>query len=218
MRKKLALLPIFLLLLNLAACAGGPVETTAPQTTTGAPAEPNDMTNGCTPSYRIDSYEEYVKFVGVADLPEKFVEYKAISQFGKFVSFVRLSNEYEGDYSHYMYELVDESGIEVVLYVECGRNGPDTEELPLIDAVNINNMRRLTAGEKGRYVHKGVEYTYIEGRLHTISWEGNGRVFVLTSDSFGDYPVGTNTLVEELMDTSNTEMVIASVSVLVEKR
>ena len=173
---------------------------------------------GETPNVTIETYSEYLSYLSASKLPEEFVTYSSISQFGTFKRFVCLSDSRYGDYSHYMYKLVDETGTEVTLYIECGRQSVTTTQLPLIASVNTQDMRRLSTTEKGRYLHGGVEYTYLSGKLYSIAWEDGGRTFKLACDSmFSSYPEGVNTAIELLMDVNNAAEVTTSISKTIEK-
>lgn len=181
------------------------------------PSEGNGFPEGELPSLYANSYDEYLKITGTIKLPEDFVSYSDISQLGVFKYFVFISDAFIGNYSNYMYTLIDENNFRFSVYVEPVEDNQDTSPLPLIYDVNTMDMRKLSTNIKGRYILNGIEYTYLDGNLYYISWENNGRIFTLGGDSFGDYPVGTNTFAEKLLNANNAEAVIASISVPVEK-
>lgn len=186
-------------------------------TTIPAPSQGSDSSEGEVPCLDANSYEEYLKIIKTVQLPEDFVSYSDISQLGVFKYFVFISDAFIGNYSNYMYTLIDENNFRFSVYVEPVEDNQDTSPLPLIYDVNTMDMRKLSTNIKGRYILNGIEYTYLDGNLYYISWENNGRIFTLGGDSFGDYPVGTNTFAEKLLNANNAEAVIASISVPVEK-
>lgn len=186
-------------------------------TTIPAPSQGSDSSEGEVPCLDANSYEEYLKIIKTVQLPEGFVKYSDISQLGDFEYFVFLSHVIIGNNSKYEYDLIDENNITFSFSVEPVEDNQDASPLPLIDDVNTMDMRKLSTNTKGRYIYNGIEYKYFDGKLYYISWEDNGRMFTLGSDSFGDYPVGTNTFAEKLLNANNAEAVIASISVPVEK-
>lgn len=124
----------------------------------------------------IFSYDEYVKFTKAAKLPEYFVSYEDISEFGEFLGFVCLSKSQNGDYSSLLYSFVDETGTEFSMYVNyIPQKNISTEknEKPIInlDKINVSDMRTAQVTEASKYLHNGIEYSYYSsGKLHSIVW------------------------------------------------
>ena len=173
---------------------------------------------GETPVTTLENYDEYLAYLATADLPTTFVPYEAIAALGEFHHFVCLSDDRYGDYSHYMYTLVDETGTEFVLYVEFNRNGPVLTPLPIIDDINPQDMRQTLFSNKGRYIHRGIEYKYIRTGLLSITWENQGHIFVLSGDNLGGYPQGADTFVAKLMNLSLAGQALASIGLAPEER
>ena len=179
-----------------------PVEAPTPGEPVIGEGEPG---YGETPTLTFETYEEYCSYLQTADLPAEFVPYEAIAPLGEFHHFVCLSVAQWGDYSHYMYTLVDDSGTELILYVEYNRNGPEIAPLPLIEDINPENMRQTLSSQRGRYIYEGIEYKYISTGLLSITWEDQGRIFTLSADHLGGYPEGVDTLAARMMDLSQVQ-------------
>ena len=166
---------------------------------------------GELPSLIFETYEEYCNYVQNADLPAEFVPYEAISPLGQFDHFVFLSSAHYGDYSHYMYTVIDESGTELILYVEYNRNGPELTPLPIIDDIDPDNMRKPLSSQRGRYLYEGIEYKYISTGLLSITWEDHGHIFTLFADDLGSYPDRTDTLAGKMMDLSQAKEALSAI-------
>ena len=174
--------------------------------------QPVDPGIGETPAHTIESYEDYCAYLQTADLPAEFVPYETISPLGEFHHIVFLSGGHLlSDYSHYMYTLVDASGTELILYVEYHRNGPELTPLPIIDDINPQDMRHPIVSQRGRYLHEGLEYTYISTGLLSITWEDQGRIFTLYADDLSSYPDRTDTLAGKLMDLSQVKEALSAI-------
>lgn len=65
---------------------------------------------GERPLLTIDTFDEYTKMLNSIHLPDDFVSYEKISQFGDFGGLVFLSETQKGDFSWYMYNLFDPLG------------------------------------------------------------------------------------------------------------
>lgn len=122
------------------------------------------------------SYDEYVKFTQTADLPEYFVSFEDISEFGEFSGFVCLSKSEHGDYSSLFYTFVDETGTESSMYVDYIPKGSLTNEetaKPILGTaiINASDMRTANVTESSKYLYNGIEYSYYSsGKLHSITW------------------------------------------------
>ena len=170
--------------------------------------------SGETQLLTINLYPNYLSFVEETELPDTFVQYDNIKQFGSFCQFICLSNAKIGDYSHYMYVLKDDSGSEFSLYIERDRAfSADLPQLKILSTANTTNMRDLTTSESGIYICNGINYTYLSGKLHTISWEKNGTKFKIAGDVLKSYPeIASSTAVGQLMNAQDAENVISSIS------
>ena len=157
----------------------------------------------------IENYDEYLSFLKNTVLPTTFVPYETVSVLGAFDSFVCLSDAKVGNYSHYIYNMVDETGMEFILYVEYNRNGPELTPLPIIDDIDPANMRQTLSSQKGRYLYEGIEYTFISTGLMSITWEDQGHIFTLFTDELASYP-NADTLIAKLLDLSQVHNALSA--------
>ena len=176
---------------DLVGSTGSNVATNGGQTSQNTPGS-NDVLTGERPLLTLDTYDEYLDFIGSAELPAEFVAYEDISYLGEFQSFICLSESRINDYSSCMYTLFDESQSEFVLYVDIGSQEAIPSE-STVTAVNGSNMRSLVnSTDSGSFVVSGMEYKYLGGKLHTISWFKDNVRYTLFN-SLGDYPENTTT-------------------------
>ena len=162
----------------------------------------NDVLAGERPLLTLDTYDEYLDFIGSAELPAEFVEYEDISYLGEFQSFICLSEARVNDFSSCMYTLFDESQSEFLLYVDIGSQEAIPSESTVTD-INGSNMRSLVnSTDSGSFIVSGMEYKYVGGKLLSISWFKDNVRYTLSGDSMlGDYPENaTTTAVAKLMN------------------
>lgn len=186
---------------DLVGSAGSNVATNGGQTSQNTPGS-NDILTGERPLLTLNTYDEYLNFIGSAELPAEFVAYEEISNLGEFKSFVCLSEARVNDFSSCMYTLFDESQSQFVLYVDIGSQ-ETVPPVSTVTAVNRSNMRSLVNSiDSGSFVVSGMEYKYLGGKLHTISWFKDNVRYTLSGDSMlGDYPENTTTTaVAKLLD------------------
>ena len=164
----------------------------------------------------IFSYEEYVKFTKTADLPEYFVAYEDISEFGQFNGFVCLSKSEKGDYSSLFYSFVDETGTDFSMYVDYipkGNTTAEKNERPLINKTNINalDMRTASVTESGAYSHNGIEYLYFpSGKLHSIVWRC-GDIQYKLHENFITYPItNKSTAISKMLKLESASQVAST--------
>ncbi len=169
--------------------------------------------SGETSNLTIESMREYNKMLKSTKLPTNFVEYSQISQLGEFESVVFLSDTSSGDYSSYMYNLVDSTGYAICLYVEPLEEKDTTADTDSIIAeVDRGNMRVLSQNTKGVYVTNGITYKYVSGKLLSVSWSGAGLEYKLCGLSMlYDYPADSSTFVGKLMSLDNAAGAVNSV-------
>lgn len=157
------------------------------------------LQNGEIPLATFEKYGDYKKFLEDADLPENFVAYDDIAHFGEFESFVCLSDAREGDYSQSFYNLKDDSGQSLGLYVYTKPR--ETENADIIDNVDSDDLRHISGGASGVYTLFDVDYRYVSGELLSMTWVKNGVEYVLIGDSMlSDYPQNANTVVSKMLD------------------
>ena len=163
-----------------------------------------------------EDYDEYVRYLETLTLPDYFVSYEDLSEFGEFNGFVRLSPD---AYSHLLYSFVDETGTEFCIYVYCPpqKNPIGTEIFEIEDEqINASDMRNATIVDSTarKYTYQGIEYVYsIHGKISSIRWQCGDIKYVLA----GFKPVGSgypstdkNTLVNRLLNLETAPKVISN--------
>jgi hypothetical protein len=169
------------------------------------------------PLLTIESYSEYVSFLEYTDLPDQFVSYDMIAQFGAFDSFVCLTDARYGDYSSYMYNLVDVAAddADIVLYVDQDGSTIDTSQQTALKGVNTENMRCLSTEESGAFISNGIEYYYVNGLLLSIKWQVEDTLFTLSGRGLLDgYPQeAVSTPIGNMMNIQSAESVIEAITI-----
>ena len=190
---------------DLVGSAGSNVATNDGQTNPNTPGNNcgnNDGLTGEVPLLTLETYDEYLNFIGSAELPAEFVLYEDISHLGEFRSFVCLSEVRVNDFSSCMYTLIDESQSQFMLYVDIGSQ-ETVPPVSTVTAVNKSNMRSLVnSTDSGSFIMSGMEYKYVGGKLLSIAWFKDNVRYTLSGDSMlGDYPENaTTTVVAKLMN------------------
>jgi hypothetical protein len=175
-----------------------------------SPSDENDFSSSMdVPLVMTESYQAYQEFIKAYTLPNNFVYYDHIKSFGAFKDFVCLSDARYGDYSHYMYTLIDDNDFEFSLYVASGRESPWQPNI--ITYANENNMRVLSSKESGIYERDGLCYSYVDGALLSISWQSNELTYTLVGYSMlNNYPVKSTSLVGKMMNVQDAIEVLGS--------
>ncbi len=169
---------------------------------------------GEAPLLTIESLTEYQKLLSSEKLPTDFVDYSQIESIGDFKHIVFLSDAYDGDYSWYMYDLIDSTGYELSLYVKKGDENETTEPNSTsnksVTNINQDNMRTLTDESSGVYVHDEITYHYMYGKLTYIEWEFDAISFELAgvSSPIDKYPSTNNTFIGKLLNFGTAETAI----------
>lgn len=193
------------LCLGLSACT---VNGISEQEITQAP-EPTHGTS--VPNITLQNYDEYLKFVQSSQLPDNFVYYEDISTLGSFESMVVLT---QYDFSECMYSIKDEH-IKFAVYIYLKED--ESVELPIINTVNVNDMRVVNTMETCQFNNGNMEYTYVQGQLASICWREGNVEYVVSSNKFKDYPLDADTAISKLLKAETAEAVAAAIVEKVEK-
>lgn len=162
------------------------------------------------PLLTISSKEEYVDFLNSNQLPADFVSYDKISAIGNFKGLVILSDAYSNNYSSYMYNLVDSSGFEFVVYIDHEER--ESYLTDFVSNVNKTDMRVLSDDSKGFYVHDDITYTYISGKISSIVWRKQNIIYTLHGDAtFFNYPLTDSTFIGKMLNTDTALQVLNEV-------
>ena len=128
--------------------------------------------------YNISSY---TKFVSKTDLPEDFVHYDDIKALGEFKEVVFLCDAENGDFSHYMYSLVDKNAGEFTLYVDKKPFYESEHTKNVITEVDKSDMRSLDTEISGTYQQDNLRYVFISGKLISIEWKSGDWYYTISS-------------------------------------
>ena len=158
----------------------------------------------------ISSKEEYVDFLNSNQLPADFVSYDKISAIGNFKGLVILSDAYSNDYSSYMYNLVDSSGFEFVVYIDHEER--ESYLTDFVSNVNKTDMRVLSDDSKGFYVYNDITYKYISGKISSIVWKSQNIIYTLFGGAkFFNYPLTDSTFIGKMLNTNTALQVLNEV-------
>lgn len=129
---------------------------------------------------------DYESFMEKYTMPDGFVRYEDISEFGDINALYFTSNGYKGDYSRYAYYLVDKNGreMELLIYQDKDDYEPFIVGEITDEDINATDMRQLNNGKNGIYEIDGIKYQYSNhGELYGISWTAAGIGYLLNSIS-----------------------------------
>lgn len=223
MRKLIFVLAVCLL---LTACASttNPTQPTTTQPTTNKNNTGSADLSVCKPTETYKTMEEYKQFIEQTDLPESFVYYEDLTQFGEFWLLVCTAerNDYNFNdpsrYSEGMYILKDEAG--TLLGLDFGQAPSD---VPIVESKYWGDMQagyELIGRESPvRVIRNGISYLYLGSGLYSVSWESNGIKFCLTTDVKGEvfYPKdGPLTIVHELLHTDTNKAALEKINAALE--
>lgn len=128
--------------------------------------------------YDISSYE---KFIVQTDLPEDFVRYDNIKALGEFKGIVFLCDTEDGDFSYYMYSLIDKNAGEFTLYVDKKPFYESEHTKNVITEVDKSDMRSLDTEISGTYQQDNLRYVFISGKLISIEWKSGDWYYTISS-------------------------------------
>ena len=210
--KKLIAILLTLSTLFAASCAevktdgDGTTETKkAPdeQTTAGNETTAEEQTTcvGEVPLTTIEDYREYLEFEK-STLPAEVIRYKSFEHIGEFSSFVILSGGQNGDYSQYMYRVIDKSGFPLNITVTDLTKRKPTEHKELTANYDKNDLRKIDVDDTGIILFGNAEYLYVKGELLSISRAtGQTRIEITGDSMLSNYPAKTGTFVSSLLDS-----------------
>ena len=173
-----------------------------------------DKPNIELPDVSFYSKEAYTEFLNSVELPDDFVSHDKIDAIGDFDALIFLSAAYQNDYSWYMYGLVDSEGFKITLYVDHRDEVLSTKNS--VSNVNKTNMRLLPDTSKNVcvYVSNNMEYTYISGKLQSLSWKTQNITYTLCASGtpmLSDYPLTESTFVGKMLNTETAPQVLNAV-------
>lgn len=191
-------------------CACGSHATISDSSQSHSPETGNHIVmpeGGERPLLTLESIKEYQELINSGKLPSTFVQHEKISQIGDFKSLVFLSDALAGEYSSYMYNLVDASDYELALYVK--HNATNQLTTSSITNVTPENLRLLSEKSSGAYIRDELVYQYVSGELLSITWVNEEITYTMSGTSMlSDYPSTNSTFAGKLLntDTATTTM------------
>ena len=146
--------------------------------------------------FRVDSYDDYLKFLKKDSCSESFIGYDSLKQIGKFQSLVVPSIDSE-DLSRVDYSFRDASGSTVVLsIIDLSKTESTIEKLkpynPELEGFDsLTDLRSIEKDISGNITIEDVKYYYALGKLSYIRWQYNNFEFILsgTGTIFESYPL-----------------------------
>ena len=140
--------------------------------------------SGEIPTPTFGTYESYLKFIKTADVPDNFVTYEMISDFGEFKCFICAPSY---GYDEYKYGIIDkESGVDLLMYIDHRQEITIPEKAVVISSSDViaTDMRKLPNQEEGvkSFVQSGVCYTYLHGKLLSVAWVDNEIRYTISGD------------------------------------
>ncbi len=133
-------------------------------------------------SLRFDAYEDYLKFVRSADLPDNFVKYETFSQFGEFESLVCAPSY---GYDRYNYSIIDkDTGLQLTMYIDHRESITLDSQSQPASKVNENDMRRIPKDGGRVFTQSSVQYKYVNGSLNSINWISDGILYTIHGDLY----------------------------------
>lgn len=192
MKSILTLFTLITISINLIACSYA--NSNPLQHASQSDYQKDTAPSGETPLLTCSNYDDYRKFINSNKLPSDFIDYDALATVGEFVSFVCLTDARQNDYGQYMYTLTDQNNYSLTLYIdhrtsntgEVGPNGIAQKELSI---GKTSDFRYYPNNETGTATKDGLKYTYLNGKLLSVTWQNNNATFTLCSDTvLSDYP------------------------------
>ncbi len=160
-------------------------------------------------AYSFDEYQKILKANAAANfLSDKFVTYDELSMFGEFYGIVFLHDiSYETEFYRYMYSFGDDqSRVNLTIYEKHPKSSIVTE---LITDINKSDMRNSENEIKGKYTANGFSYTYIQGKLSSISWENEGITYILSTSGevrLNEYALRENDIISALLTSQYDDL------------
>ena len=214
--KKSAIILLILILLTTASCAQNNSTDTL-TTTTDREDQQSSIQSPMVevPLVTIESYEEYCNFIENTQLPNDFIYYSQVEVFGEFDIYIGYQQD---GYSHGLYQLIDENGFEISIYVDSRRS-----EWKTSDSLSLKSFSSSTAsdlrsvGDSADYmIGDNLIYSYVQGNLHSIIWYAENNEFCLCGglEQLGNYPVESkaNTMVQGLLHSSTAQSTLSSIT------
>ena len=144
------------------------------------------------------SYSDYLKFLKATKLPQNFISFDMISDFGNFRKFQCASS---GGMKEYLYAITDPiGGAEILVSVKHNRNLTSSVSSVAEKDLDSKDLRFLNSKDGGTklLVHKGIQYTYVNGEILSAKWMV-GNVYFSVSGDLSQYSIKNETAISKLL-------------------
>ncbi len=166
------------------------------------------------PLVTIESYEDYCNFIEKTVLPDDFIYYSQIEKFGEFNIYIGYPQD---GYSHGLYQLIDENGFKISLYVDSRKSKWITS-----DDISLNSFSSPTTADlrsvsdnTDYMLYNDLIYSYVQGKLHRIVWYAENNEFRLCGgkELLGNYSDESETIttIQGLLHSSTVQSTFRSV-------
>ena len=192
-------------------------EQTTTQTEPTLPPEggtTGDSTTETVPSYSADliffsirDYTHYQKWIKTADIPDNFIRYEQIKDFGEFYHFTVHSAGDNLSVYHYLFLIQGTNSL--LIMVEPYEVKPFAK----YEGTVPQNLRQIEQKE-GAYALElnGIGYFFVQGKLSTIFWKQGSNRVVMYVDEIIDLPASDlPPLLAALLDSTTAADALASI-------
>ena len=170
-------------------------------TTSGSSNKGSSGSSAMPIGWGITNYDEYLEYIENNELPEGFVYYEDIKQFGEFdaLSAPAGIGGKDAKFVSYGYHIIDGNGYEHYFSLTNSKGTKFTEQINDEDIqIDLSDMRYLVSGKGGQYFHNNIRYSYGEGQLLSIKWYENGWLYTIFDFDEG-YPPNDGSALAKLI-------------------
>lgn len=153
--------------------------------------------------------EEYNNFVATTpDLPSNFVTAEMLRSFGEFDGFI-CNSDYTKSYA---YCLTLDNDDFITIGVSHVLSGDSEYYKSIVPSKAGDTMMNLSSDESGILEQNGIQYTYVNGTLISISWVTNNVSFTITITGAYDSiaTLSTDSLLHQMLSTSTSDQIAVS--------
>ena len=219
MKKLIAIFLILLLILSFAACATP--DDASKDNQSGDTDNPNGVNTG-DPSGQGDdvistlsSYEEYLKYIQSHRIPTYFVQYEDLAEFGDFDCLMFWEDLDHVQYQYYEYGFCEGDDGLPSLSVTISHAERKEAERTVLSSKTSADMRTCDLNVSANYYIGDIEYGYILGNLHWITWNSGGITFTATCrTNFNEY-AGNNAIINKLLNRDTATEVKANFDTMI---
>ncbi|MBQ9761751.1 MAG: hypothetical protein IJV82_01590 [Oscillospiraceae bacterium] len=154
----------------------------------------------------IIDYDDYLIYIDNHSVPENFVEYSDVKDFGSFVKAVIFAY-----FNTYAYEMLDAKGYQIHLRINHNAfQIPENIDEKLLSLENAVDLWSLPSNEDGYILLEECLFEYSAGLLESVEWGADDISYRLTLTALPEKEhTGTETtLLERLLDLDSARETI----------